>query len=178
MGVNDQMVSNTIAISAGHHPGDSGAKYGIYTEYGEMIKWQALVIEYLSEYDIHVVIVPSRTLNEKIKYINDLSPIYAIELHLNGNIPNASGCETLYYPGSERGYLLGSYLQDAQVSSCGLRDRGIKERDDLGFLKYTNCPAVITETEFISNYSTVASIRDCACKAIAEGIYKAYEDGV
>ena len=168
----------TVCISAGHHPNDSGARYGIYTEYGEMIKWQALVIEYLSEYGIQPIIVPSRTLNEKIRYINDINPQYAIELHLNGNITNASGCETLYYPGSASGYLLASYVQDAQISSCGLRDRGVKERDDLGFLKYTNCPAIITETEFISNYSTVTAIRDCACKAIAEGIYKAVSDGV
>lgn len=172
-------------ISAGHHAKAQGARFGIHTEFHEAIIWQAKIIQNLDDLGLESRVVPNATLKDKVDYINDGQPTYAVELHFNGNMPY-SGCETLYYEGSERGYLLGSYIQDELVSKCDLRDRGVK----IGyykmnpangmdyFLEKTKCPAVIVEPEFISNWDEIQEMRDEACYSIAIAIQRAYEDGI
>ncbi len=176
---------NMFYISAGHHAKAQGASNGIHTEFMEAIKWQAKIIQYLDDFGLESRVVPNAKLKDKVDYINDGDPTYAIEVHMNGNMPY-SGCETLYYPGSDRGYLLASCIQDNLHIACGNRDRGVAEgwhkRDPKNgpnfFLKNTKCPAVIVEPEFISNWDAIQEMRDRACYHIARSLQRAYEDGV
>ena len=52
-------------------------------------------------------------------------------------------------------------------------DRGLKERSNLGVLKYTNMPAVLVEIGFIDNESdheVLINHKDDIARAIARGV--------
>lgn len=172
-------------ISAGHHAKRQGASNGLHTEFHEAIIWQSKIIQYLDDMGAEARVVPNATLKGKVDYINDGHPTYALEIHFNSNEPY-SGCETLYYPGSDRGYLLASCIQDHLHVACGNRDRGVAEgwhrrNQDNGpnfFLENTKCPAAIIEPEFIYNWDEIQEMRDEACYAVAKSLQRAYEDGV
>jgi len=68
-----------------------------------------------------------------------------------------SGIETLYYLNSTSGEKLASCIQDELIATFpSHKDRGIKPRPsssggNIYVLKYTNCPSVVVETEFLTN---------------------------
>ena len=68
-----------------------------------------------------------------------------------------SGIETLYYAYSEDGKKLASCIQDELITAFpSHNNRDIKPRPsgsdgNLYVLKYTNCPAVVVEAEFLTN---------------------------
>jgi N-acetylmuramoyl-L-alanine amidase len=64
---------------------------------------------------------------------------------------DAHGLTVLYYPTSEKGKDMAQQLQARLVGATGLRDRGIKPRDDLSLLKRTHMPAVLSENGFYTN---------------------------
>lgn len=71
-----------------------------------------------------------------------------ISIHLNSSdTASATGVEVLYY--DQVG--LASKVSAAIAKAAGLRDRGAKERKDLGVLRGTNAPAILIELCFISN---------------------------
>jgi N-acetylmuramoyl-L-alanine amidase len=146
-------MSKPIAVSAGHYLEAKGAYNKTYNLYEHDLCWEfALsVLTYLEEADIPTVLVPRGTLTKKIAYINKNSCLCAVEIHLNSVSFNATGAECLYYPRSELGKNLATYCQTAIVNSLHIRDRGIVARDRLVFLSRTNCPAIITESLFLSN---------------------------
>lgn len=95
---------------------------------------------------------PPTSLTGKILMVNSENPDFAVDVHLNSlTKPIVRGTEVLYYPGSERGKAIARVFQRHLVRMLVTPNRGIEERVDLGFLKKTRCPAIITESEFISN---------------------------
>lgn len=114
---------------------------------------------------VDIVLIPSGTLEEKVKIINrgGFGPFgLAVEIHLNAGPPEVRGTEVLYYRGSVKGRQYGDIFQKELLRQIRRqsRDRGVKERSDLYFLKATRCPAVITEAEFISNNKIARRLRE------------------
>lgn len=181
-----------FVISAGHHPNDPGAintSDSTFTEYSQTVLWVDCLASYLTQKGVGYVKVPSTTLKEKIRFINKLTDniICAIEIHFNSSSsPSASGCETLYCPGSVKGLHYASMFQ--KIMAKHIRpDRGFKEGwfrgdkpghvDYVGdvdgdehvdaFLSQTKPTALILEPEFIHNkYNIVLKMED-VCKGLA-----------
>jgi N-acetylmuramoyl-L-alanine amidase len=89
-------------------------------------------------------------------YINNLDPLFAVELHFNSaSIPTANGCEMLHHHNSFKGAIVAQIFQETFTSRLSLRNRGIKPTSRGGrgypFLAKTKCPAIIAEPFFGSN---------------------------
>ena len=75
---------------------------------------------------------------------------WAIEIHFNSALnPKAKGTEVLYYSTKNAG--VATRMSRAIASSLGTRDRGSKNRNNLGWLRKTDPPALIVEVLFINN---------------------------
>lgn len=115
----------------------------------------------LDEYrDVETVIAPiDQSLVERIAYLNvahEDAPIdIAIELHMNAFTDrNVDGCECLYLSTDATAQAWAEKIQEELVSELSAHDRGAKAFDNRsrnGFIRMTNCPAVIIEPLFISN---------------------------
>lgn len=102
----------------------------------------------------------------------------AVSIHCNSSaIPTAQGVETLYYPTSTRGQALAQAIQKSITANIKVRDRGIKERGDLCFLRKTKAPAALVEIGFISNPAELQALKkahrqkslaDCIAAGIAD----------
>ncbi len=111
---------------------------------------------------------------ESAQEANDWGADYYVAIHANGSVPQAHGCEVLYWNGSFRGASWADQLQDELLARFPqIRDRGIKPRfpGQRGetVLRRTNMPAVIIEPAFITNpdeekflqrFSTQAMVAD------------------
>lgn len=156
-----------IAISIGHNPSQRGAVFEDLIEFELATEW---VNEILDQYDdnydslgYELVLVPSGSLKDKVKFINNEQCDYAIEIHFN-SVANhvVSGFETLYMPASVRGKVFAQAMQSSLQPTINNRDRGVKEgrywssseqsNTPLYFLRRTKCPAIIIEPEFLQSY--------------------------
>lgn len=162
-----------IAVSIGHGLNDPGAVNGEYVEHlhAYMIAW------YLKEFiNDHEFISCFQPLAGKIKSINSLHSVkpldLAVEIHFNSSAEtNANGTETLYY--STKNKRLAERISLSIASSIGLRNRGAVKRTNLGFLKQTNCPALIIEVMFISSPVDLSAIDLTFHRRVAEAIVEA-----
>lgn len=95
------------------------------------------------------------TLGYKIEEINRIDPDLAIEVHMNSTVapidPTIHGTEVLYHRRSKMGPKAAQTFQTNLVRVLGTRSRKIKARSVFRFLRDTTCPAIITESEFLSN---------------------------
>jgi len=161
-----------IGLSAGHYPEKSGAVHNELIEHELILEWIDRIFDvYDDTYDFDsqepgfdLVPIPVGRLTEKVRFINNHDFDYVIELHFNsvgGRI--VSGSETLYMPGSNRGFEFATIVQENIAPALQIRDRGIKEGvywgsrertlTPLYFLRRTNCPAIIIEPEFLQSYN-------------------------
>lgn len=178
-----------VLISAGHYPEKPGAMMGGFIEHDEAVIWQQLILRELAG-QVEAASVPVGVLREKVDFINRIAPKLAVEVHFNdawvdrnedGEVQDSEhvgrGSESLFMPGSRRGELATSIIQQ-ELAAVFKPDRGIKEgwyRMDPKhgpdfFLARTICPAVIIEPEFIGNAETIRNNRQAGCSAIASGI--------
>lgn len=185
-----------IFISAGHYPERPGACFGSFCEHSEAVLWTKEIQEYLKSQGVESMLVPVGIIRTKVEFINSQNPEFAIEVHFNSfkvwedandddlitedELHHAgSGCETLYYPGSEKGAILAHNIQ-TELKQHFKPDRGIKEgwyrmNPKNGadyFLKKTICTAVIVEPAFIHNKIQIQAKRQEACISIGSGIIK------
>jgi len=99
-----------------------------------------------------------------------------VSLHLNTvEDERANGVEVLYRGEASRP--LAQALQGAVSAAAKLRDRGIKERDDLAVLRFPG-PAALVELGFLGNDADRAVLlnparRQAICEAIAETLLAA-----
>ena len=95
-----------------------------------------------------------------------------ISIHCNSaNSASATGTETFYQAGSEKGHRLAAYVQQ-QLLSLGLDDRGLKT-NPLYVVRCTEAPAILVELGFLSNpydADIINNNRDEFAAAIARGI--------
>lgn len=102
----------------------------------------------------------------------------AIELHFNAATPDAHGHEWLYWHSSDLGMLLAASVNAKMIDEIpDLRIRGIKPKrsGDRGsaFLRFTHCPALITEPFFGSNgddWQIAVSQKADIARVIADGV--------
>lgn len=186
-----------IALSVGHHRYSKGAEFEGFYEFDEAKKWVKIIKAILGDY---CVLVPEGRLEDKIAFINKQPYLsVAAEIHFNsavvvrhevcedededcdeiGVIEHVGrGCETLYYPGSEKGKAAALIMQ-SDLSRL-FKDRGIKEgyyqlnpsNPVDWFLAKTNYPAIIVEPEFIHRKDKILENRGMGCTAIAAALLK------
>jgi len=185
----DNIMKKMIAISAGHYPERPGACFEDFCEHGEAMQWALTIMRHMKGEGFYV---PTGHLKNKVLAINNRNIYFAVEIHFNSfkvwkdanhdgivtddELMNAGeGCETLYYPGSEKGAFIANELQSA-IAPALFRDRGIKpgyyrmnpKNGPDFFLAKTKCPAIILEPEFIHHKERIQDNRNITCELIAE----------
>jgi len=161
---------NMIFISAGHHPTKPGAKFDRFIEHDEACVWVDIMVNAINNSGndespaVKAIAVPPGFLKTKVDFINSrmVNGDIALEIHFNAAVVNGKnvgrGCETLYYPGSEKGKELAEKCQEV-LEEYFPPSRGVKEG---WFLAQTRCPAVIIEPEFVQNFQKIFDNRDDA----------------
>lgn len=155
-----------IALSIGHYHYAQGASFQGVTEHSLATRW-VRAIQFESE---RIFVPRPGKLPLKVQQINDADIAVAFELHFNAcGGGGVLGCETLYYPGSQKGKQIAEYVQLELVSLLSTKDRGAKEGwykmdrpnsvDYFGdkegdempdyFLAKTKMPSIILEPFFI-----------------------------
>lgn len=157
-----------ILVSAGHgksrgkrDPGAVNESMGI-EEHKVCIGIAAALARTLAHTGHEVVSIAGPTeLRSKIKFVNrehkaqgfDL----ALEIHLNSHSnPQANGVEVLHFSKFTR--KLAERTSASMAKALGLKDRGAKKRDNLGFLTKTSPKALIAEVLFVSNPAEAALV--------------------
>ena len=164
-----------IGLNIGHGGKDVGAANGTLYERDVNKKIVSFLAKELIMMGYHVeTFQQTSSVNEVVKWANNAELNYLISIHCNSfSLSTANGHEVLYFETSTQGKKLAQSIQTSLVKTIGLRDRGVKARNNLAVLNYTKMLAVLVETAFISNPSDVKLLRekpDLFAKAIAIGI--------
>lgn len=169
-----------VFLAAGHHPTARGASFEDFNEHDEATLWCADI----AARDESVMLVPTGTLKEKARWINERARLgdLAVELHFNSAVNAAgehvgAGSVTLYYPGSDSGRRLAEAMQ-AQLSGVFPPDRGVvegwyrgdKTRGVYYFLEHVRVPAVILEPEFVHRKDLIRARMKQGCDAIIDAL--------
>ena len=95
------------------------------------------------------------TLSERCDLANDVGADIFLSVHNNAYTSDLNGTESLYYntpdDGNLTSYKFAKILQEELISKLQLKDRGLKERNELFVLKNSEMPAVIVEVGFITS---------------------------
>ena len=163
-----------ILINAGHGGRDTGAVNGnlyerdvnknIAMKLCELLMGEGHAITYFQQ---------TKSVNDVWQFENKCSYDLTISIHCNSYNSTSNGHEVLYYPNSTKGKKLAQAIQTSLVKTIGLRDRGVKSRDNLCVLSKTKSVAIIVETAFISNPNEAKLLKekpDIFAKAIADGV--------
>ena len=174
-----------ILVAAGHDPARQGASFEGHTEFEQAVQWQRLIVQYLG--DIGEA-VPDGGLRSTVEFINAAQPVLGLEIHFNSaknseGVNVGEGCESLYFPGSDRGMQLAQYMQAALIKSFS-PDRGVKTgfyqqnpaRGVLYFLRKTHPIACILEPQFLQFWEEIESKRAACCMGIAKQLLLLLED--
>lgn len=161
-------------LDAGHAPNTAGKRSPLMDDGTRLLEWEVAraivdrIAAKLEALGIAYHVVTPRTdvdlgptaranlANEVVKVVN--MPALLISVHGNAftnEWNDANGVTVLYYPSSRLGKELAQELQTKLVAASGLRDRGIKARDDLSILKKTHMPAILSECGFYTNPNEV-----------------------
>ena len=114
-------------------------------------------------------------LDERCRICNDADADLFVSIHYNASdSPKGNGFEVLHWHKSAYGERLAKLILeefDRIGDVFGVRNRGLKPRDDVHVLEHTRPPAVLVEAGFISNPSEerVVTIPDYQY-AVAESI--------
>lgn len=181
----------TTTLSSGHGKYVAGASYYIdeVTEARKVVDRVKAISKEIGKGVIntfHENEARSKTdnVNKIVRHHNNTTRDLDVSIHFNSAsfsgskcTDNAVGIETLYY--SESGKSHAKALNDKMAKATGLKNRGIKKRDNLGFLKKTNKPAILVEVCFVNSKADVDLYKanfEKLCIAIAEyltgGVYK------
>ena len=163
-----------ILINAGHGGRDTGAVNGTLYERDINKKIALRLCDCLMDAG-HVVTFfqQTKSVNDVWRFENKCDYDMVVSVHCNSFSSTSHGHEVLYNVGSTKGKKLAQAIQTSLVKTVGLRDRGVKSRDNLCVLKYTKSPAVIVETAFISNPKEAKLLNDnpdIFARAIAVGV--------
>lgn len=168
-------------------PGHWGAKTGandLMDEGTENIKVAKRVVEILRGNGIQTNYIQdtvSKNARDNVNWLvaqhNKTSREIDVQIHFNsspGTHSKGIGVETLIHNG--KNIDLATKLTDAISNVSGLKNRGVKIRTDLGFLKGTNKPAYLIEVCFVNDSVDVALYRrdfEKICNAIASVLAQA-----
>lgn len=144
-----------ICIDAGHGGSDPGAVNGnmyeseaalmITFKLGKSLAMAGCEVIYTRTNDSAV------ELKERTAYANQKGADFFISIHLNAaTVKSANGIETYAYKTGGTAYSLAQAVQKKMIEATGANDRGAKTANYY-VLRYTNMPAILVETGFISN---------------------------
>jgi N-acetylmuramoyl-L-alanine amidase len=150
-----------LCIDPGHGGTDTGAcgQNGL-KEAGVNLAISQYLANYLLDLGVDILLTRDTDvyvgLNDRCEISNNWGSDYFVSVHQNSDGPSACGIETLYV--SNAGLDLAIPVQDNMITATGDVDRGVKKRTDLAVLNGTNCPAILTESGFISCPETEAKL--------------------
>lgn len=171
-----------VFIGVGHGGKDSGA-VGYIVEKDTNLVMAMACKEYLEANSVVVGISRTTDANdaiaEEIGECNAFNPDVAIDCHNNAG--GGDGFEVLHSINANgKGKQLATYIEE-EVKKLGQNSRGLKTRknssgkDYFGFIRETNCPAVICEGVFVDNRNDV-KVADTVAEQKAFGY--AYARGI
>ena len=96
-------------------------------------------------------------INARWQMANEWNANYFISIHCNAFNGQASGAETLYFREDSKEFA--RIIQCLYSTDIGLRDRGIKYRDNIAVLRNTTMPSILIELAFIDNESDAEVLR-------------------
>ncbi|MGZ4031615.1 MAG: N-acetylmuramoyl-L-alanine amidase family protein [Tumebacillaceae bacterium] len=99
------------------------------------------------------------TLDQRTTYANNLGANFFVSIHTNAFTDSSpNGLETYYYPGSTNGQNLATDIYNKLAGSYSTL-RGVKSADYY-VLHYTNMPAALGETGFVTNATDAANLNN------------------
>jgi N-acetylmuramoyl-L-alanine amidase len=166
---------STLIFSIGHSDRDPGAVASGTTEHLEVKNIVSRATTQLLDLGYSVWVIPTNlSLIQKINWVNQNArpDDFLIAVHLNAvSNSSATGTETWYLLGSDRGKSFARVLQSELVKVLALRDRGVKgDRSNqdgrLGIIRDTKVPAWLLELGFVSNPTDLNAVRERGPKAL------------
>lgn len=166
-----------IAVNAGHYLGlDSGAVGASGLQEAVVTQDVAKRIKgYLEAVGYEVLFIQENNLAAIVDASNAFGAQLFLSIHCNAAENKAAkGTETFAVNAGGTGAGLAARIQRQIVDNLGTVDRGVKTAN-FYVLRYTDCPAVLVETAFISNADDERLLageksRDEFARAIARGV--------
>lgn len=115
--------------------------------------------------------IPKDDLTARTRVANNAGADLFISIHSNGSVSHSSkGIETWASPRDAMGRKLARIVQPALAARTGRKNRGAQTAD-FYVLRWSNMPAILVESAFISNRSDAAFLRSSAGRGrVATGI--------
>lgn len=180
------MSTKKVFIGAGHGGSDPGAVANGFKEKDLNLVIALACRDELKKYGVNVQMSRTMdtddTLDAECQRCNAFNPDLAIDIHNNAG--GGDGAEVYYHVGGGTSKTLAQNILD-EIVKIGQNSRGIKTKanadgtDWLGFIRMTNCPAVLVECAFIDNKTDLQIVNTEAKQkfmgvAIAKGILKTF----
>lgn len=178
------MYMSKVFLGVGHGGSDPGAVANGFKEAVINLTTANFTKEELVRHGVEVRMSRTKDENDpvadEVRECNAFKPVLAVDIHVNAG--GGDGFEVFYYSGGGTSKVLASNIND-EVKAIGQNSRGLKTKlnssgkDYFGFIRDTNCPAVICEGFFIDNkndlkdFDTDAELKKLGV-AYAKGILK------
>lgn len=171
-------------IGVGHGGSDPGAVANKLRESDLNLTAALEVGEILAAHKVNVLLSRYRDedddLAEEIRECNAFGPDVAVDMHTNAG--GGDGFEVFHTVRGGVGKTLAQNIE-SEVKAIGQNSRGLKTKvnsagnDYFGFIRSTNCPAIITEMAFIDNINDIKDFDEVHelkkyALAVAKGILK------
>lgn len=171
-------------IGVGHGGSDPGAVANGLKEANLNLTAALEVGEILAAHKVNVLLSRYRDedddLEEEIRECNAFGPDVAVDMHTNAG--GGDGFEVFHTVRGGVGKTLAQNIE-SEVKAIGQNSRGLKTKvnsagnDYFGFIRSTNCPAIITEMAFIDNINDIKDFDEVYelkryALAVAKGILK------
>jgi len=170
-----------VYIGVGHGGSDPGAVSGSHREADYALDIASACTAELKLYGVAVMQSRSTDITEssaaKIRECNNYSPDLALDIHLNAG--GGDGFEVFHSISGGKGKALAKSIENT-VKAIGQNSRGLKTKtnkngkDYFGFIRQTNCPALLVECAFVDSKDVAIvdakSKRQIFGRAIAHGI--------
>ncbi len=170
-----------VVIDAGHGGADPGSSHYGVAEKNLTLDLAKRIQKVLQGKSVPVMLTRDTDeyveLTKRAEMSNKSKDTLFVSVHFNAHADRSiTGIETFYYPGSEEGRVLGTYIQSELSRRIQTKNRGVKP-NRLKVLEKTKGVAVLVECGFISNRwecqrSASAWFRQILAEEIAQGIMR------